>query len=144
MAPLHVRCRSLTICLIVAVVAACSKGSETVETIVSPSREVTLTVRKSDLGACCSNRLLISAKVFGTTVDDLADIRGSSDIRYEWSDPDTLSIIACNASEASYRSDFTNRDYTKRFIVSVRNVRPNEDGDRVVCSTPQFRRLTEL
>lgn len=131
-------------CLAALVVAGCGGTPEVVGSIKSPDGEVILTVSKSDPGACCTNRVLISGNVFGEGVEELAEIKGSSDVRYAWSNTDTLSVLACNAKMVSLRSGFQNSDFSRRFILSVENERPQEDRDRVLCSSGRFERMTPL
>lgn len=130
--------------LVTAVLGGCTAASEVVRVIKSPSGDVTLTVKKSDLGACCASLVQVSGNVFGQVVEDLAEIRGSGDVRYKWTDPASLSIVACNAIAASFRSGFQNHDYQRRSVLSVENERPSEDGDRVVCSSDRFRAMAPL
>ena len=122
----------------------CGDAAEVVGTINSPNGDIALTVKKSDLGACCTSRLFVSGTVFGNEAEGLAEIGGAGDVRYEWIDPVTLAIVACNATEASFRSGFQNADFTRRFILSVENERPVQDGDRVECSSDRFERMTPL
>jgi len=124
--------------------AGCGKAPETITTLKSPKGDLILTVRKADLGACCDNTILISGKVFGHAVDEVATIDGSSGVGYTWKDSDTLSIIACNARNISFRSGFQNEDYSRRFILTVENERPSEDSDRVVCNGDRFEHMTPL
>jgi len=129
---------------LVFVMAACADSPEPLQRVVSPDGDIILFVTKTDLGSCCSNRLAISAQVFGKDVENLAEIKGGSQIGYKWSDPDTLEIVACNANEASFRSGFTNDDYARRFIVAVQNERPSEDGNRVICNSSLFQGFTSF
>lgn len=136
--------RAIAGLLAVLPLTGCGDDSEVVSAIKSPDGDIALKVVKSDLGACCASRIGISGSVFGGQTEPLAEIKGSSDVRYEWRDRDTLSIVACNATETNFRSGLLNEDYTRRFILSVENERPGEDSDRVQCSSERFRRMLEL
>lgn len=133
-----------TISLAAFVLSACSNASTTVHTMESPDGVVQLKVTKKDLGACCSNVLKASASVFGKEVEDLLEIKGSSDVRYQWTGSDTLSIVACDARQIAYRSSFSNADYSRRFVVSVENEAPQEANGSVICTSDRFQRMKAL
>lgn len=122
----------------------CGDDPDVVTTIKSPDGAIVLKVVKSDLGACCANRISVSGSIFAGQTESLAEIEGSSDVRYEWRDRDMLSIVACNATEVTFRSGLQNEDYTRRFILSIENERPGEDRDRVLCSSERVRRMHQL
>ena len=123
---------------------SCADERNTSSVIASPDGAFALNVLKSDLGACCSSSVRITGTVFSDEPEQLAEIEGSSDIRYAWTDASTLSIVVCNATEVTFRSGFQNQDYTRRFILSVENERPGEDGDRVLCTSDRFAGMLPL
>lgn len=127
-----------------AMLSSCGDAPDIERVIKSSSGQIALTVKKFDLGSCCTNRTLISGNVFGQHIEDLAEIDGSGDIRYEWTGPETLSIVACNSTAASFRSGFQNQSFTRRLVLSVENERPREDRDRVICSSDRFERMSPL
>ena len=122
----------------------CSNAQEVVQTMQSPDGAVQLEVIKKDLGGCCSNILRASASIFGKEVKDLLEIRGSSEVRYQWTGSDALSVVACDARQIAYRSSFSNADYSRRFVVSVENEAPQEIGGTVVCTGDRFQRMKAL
>lgn len=139
------RTLSIGACLTALVLTGCGDNESAVtHTISSPDGTHVLDVSKSDLGACCASRVTISGSVFGGERQQLAAIEGSSDVRYAWTDDTTLSIMACNATQVTYHSGFQNEGFTDRFILSVENERPDEDGDRVLCGSARFGEMTPL
>lgn len=138
------RTRSIGAFLATLALMGCDDEPNVTTAVSSPDGAFALSVRKSDLGACCASRVRITGGVFGDKPEQLAEIEGSSDIRYTWTDANTLSIVACNATEVTFRSGFQNQDYTRRFILSVENERPEEDGDRVLCASDRFAQMVPL
>jgi hypothetical protein len=124
--------------------SACSNAPTTVQTMQSPDASVELKVIKKDLGACCSNVLEASASIFGEEVENLLEIQGSSDVRYQWTGSDALSVVACNARKIAYRSSFSNADYSRRFVVSVQNEAPQEANGSITCTSERFQRMKAL
>ena len=110
----------------------------------SPDGAVQLKVTKKDLGGCCSNMLRASATIFGKEVKDLLEISGSSEVRYQWTSSDALSVVACNARQIAYRSSFSNADYSRRFVVSVENEAPQEANGSIICTSDRFQRMKAL
>lgn len=131
---------SLATCLL----TACQLNSEASESLDSPNPELLVTYQKRDLGACCKSTIYIAGNVFGREVTDLAAIRGTLNVRYEWQDPLTLSILACNASKVEFRSSFTNQDYTQRFMLTIENERPSVDSASVRCESERFQSMKPL
>lgn len=138
------RSRSIGAIIVALALTGCSDEPEVTTVVASPDGAIVFNVLKSDLGACCASLVRITGTVFGDEPEQLAEIEGSSDIRYTWTDASTLSIVACNATEVTFRSSFQNEDYTRRFILSVENERPREDGDRVLCTSDRFSRMLPL
>ena len=138
------RSRTNVSCLAMLVLTGCDGEPNVPTAILSPDGDLTLSVQKSDLGACCANRVRIVGNVFDDKPQQLAEIEGASDVRYNWEDADTLSIVACNATKVTFRSGFQNNNFTRRFILSVENERPEEDDARVLCASERFAQMTPL
>lgn len=141
---LAIRSRFVGASLAALALTACGDEPDIVTSVSSPDGAVTLKVLKSDLGACCASRVRITGSVFGGQTEQIAEIQGTSDIRYAWADEYTLTIVACNAAEVTFRSGFQDQGYTRRFILSVENERPEEDGDRILCTSERFERMGAL
>ena len=126
------------------ILSGCGDAQNVAKSIRSPDGAVQLNVSKTDLGGCCSNVLRASGTIFGEEVKDVLEIKGSSEVRYQWTGSDVLSIVACDGRQIAYRSSFSNADYSRYFTLSVENEAPLRVGGTVVCTSDKFKGMSLL
>lgn len=116
--------------------SACSRNENPEAILKSPNGDYTIELYGTDLGACCTSRMyanIISKDgAFAGLDEKLFEIEGG-EVRVDWAEPYHVHVRVCNAKSITYKSDFSNYDFSQYIHVSVENILPQRADGEVIC-----------
>ena len=117
--------------------AACAQNEDPEAILESPNGDYIIELYGKDLGACCTSRtyanIISQEGVFGELDEQLFEIKGGSGVQVNWATPYHIEVRVCNAKSITYKSDFSNYDFSEHIHISVENTLPQRTNGEVIC-----------
>ena len=101
--------------------------------VAAPGAPYAVVIEKTDLGACCSSRIVGRLDGFNGEHDPIFELKGVNDVSLERAGPHNLIVKTCDATDVRYRSGLWNDNASAQVFVDLTNMRGKKVRDEIIC-----------